>query len=74
MTSAQTLPPPRSVDELEAADRDLDEVGVAVVTGVLDPAATADVRARLLDAADHADVEVTMIGGTEARPERFTLI
>ena len=37
------------------ADR-LDEVGVAVITGVLDPAATADVRARLLDAADRSDL------------------
>ena len=40
-----TLPPPRSADDLDAADRDLDEVGVAVITGVLDPRATADVRA-----------------------------
>ena len=55
VTFAQTLPPPRSIDELDAADRDLDDVGVAVVTGVLDPAATADVRARLLDAADGSD-------------------
>ena len=42
VTFAQTLPPPRSIDELDAADRDLDDVGVAVVTGVLDPAPTAD--------------------------------
>ena len=55
VTFAQTLPPPRSIDELDAADRDLDDVGVAVVTGVLDPVATADVRARLLDAADRSD-------------------
>ena len=49
------LPPPRTIDELAKADRDLDEVGVAVITGVLDPARTADVRARLLDAADRSD-------------------
>lgn len=55
IVTATTLGPPRSVDELDAADRDLDEVGVAVVTGVLDAAATADVRARLLDAADRSD-------------------
>ena len=52
---ATTLPPPRRVDELDAADRDLDECGVAVITDVLDPAAVADVRARLLDAADRSD-------------------
>jgi len=55
VSKATTLPPPRSVDELDAADRDLDEAGVAVISGVLDPAATADVRARLLDAADRSD-------------------
>jgi fumagillin biosynthesis dioxygenase len=55
VTFAQTLPPPRSIDEVDAADRDLDDVGVAVITGVLDPGATADVRARLLDAADRSD-------------------
>ena len=53
--SRRRLGPPRSTDELDAADRDLDEIGVAVVTGVLDAAATADVRARLLDAADRSD-------------------
>jgi acyl-CoA synthetase (AMP-forming)/AMP-acid ligase II len=56
VNDATTLPPPRSADDLDAADRDLDEVGVAVITGVLDPAATADVRARLLDAADRSDL------------------
>ena len=50
-----TLPPPRTVDELDAADRDLDDVGVAVISGVLDAARTADVRGRLLDAADRSD-------------------
>ena len=56
MNDATTLPPPRSADDVDAADRDLDEVGVAVITGVLDPATTADVRARLLDAADRSDL------------------
>ena len=49
------LPPPRTIDELDEADRDLDDVGVAVISGVLDPARTADVRARLVDAADRSD-------------------
>ncbi len=70
MTFAQTLPPPRSIDELDAADRDLDDVGVAVVTGVLDPGATADVRARLLDAADRSDARRHPDAGIRLRLRR----
>ena len=55
LVTATTLPPPRRIDELDAADRDLEEIGVAVITDVLDATATADVRARLLDAADRSE-------------------
>lgn len=55
LVTATTLPPPRRIDELDAADRDLEEIGVAVITDVLDATATADVRSRLLDAADRSD-------------------
>ena len=36
LVTATTLPPPRRIDELDAADRDLEEIGVAVITDVLD--------------------------------------
>jgi hypothetical protein len=44
--------PTASVDDAVA---DMHEHGVAILTGALDPAATADVRARLLRAADRSD-------------------
>ena len=46
-----TLAPHRTADDLEAAQRDLAEVGIAVVTGALDADTLSTARAALYDAA-----------------------
>jgi hypothetical protein len=63
------LPPPRTTDELELADRDLEEFGVAVVRGVLAREENADVRRRLLAAADRSDAAGIPTRGYEFDPD-----
>jgi hypothetical protein len=49
------MPPARTTTELELADTDLEEIGVAVIRGVLSPTETSDVRRRLLLAAEASE-------------------
>jgi hypothetical protein len=63
------LPPPRNAVELDLCDRDLEEFGVAVVRDVLTPTENADVRRRLLVAAERSDAAGIPTRGYEFDPD-----